>query len=620
MSTTLEPASAADAAARFTDLHRAGRLAEEYPLVRELLAELTGDELERAGRLLDRVGPDAVLAAHPATPVVRVVVTGHGTVAPLVPLLTAELARHGLLLRARLGDFGGYLEELAAADGSELVLALLDPHAVFDRVPPPWRPQDVARAFADRTDLVERLLAGTSAPVVLNTVPLPRAFSAQLVDHRSRAELGAVWREANARLLRLPERHPSVVVLDLDPAVADGAPARDARLSVYAKVHLSPALLRAYAREVGHLARARAGLGRKVLALDLDETVWGGVLGEVGPEGVEVAETHRGEAFREFQRVVKQLGSQGVLIAAVSKNDAEPVRAALGGHPGMTLREDDFVRVVANWRPKHENLLELAADLNLGVDGVVFVDDSPFERGLVRRELPQVAVVAVDAEPAHHVERLLADGWFDAVALTEEDRERPQRYREELERKGFLHSFDSLRDYLAELGVRVDLSAATPADVPRLSQITLRTNQFNLTTRRLPPAEVAALLDDPAATAVAVRAGDRFGDNGLVGAVFLRREGDVVRVENFLLSCRVFSRGVETAALAEVLRHARDTGASAVVGEYLPTPKNGKVAEFYPANGFTPVDGTRFRHDLTDLPQPPDHVELTGSWPPGGTA
>lgn len=623
MSGTVVPAEpvagSADAAVRLTELYRSGRLAQEYPRVRQLLAELSNDELARAGRLLDRVGADQVLAAHPDTPVVSVVVTGHGTVAPLVPLLTAELARHGLLLRARLGDFDSYLHELAAADGSELVLALLDAQVVFDEVPLPWSPTDVARAFAAKIDLLERLLSDTAAPVVLNTLPLPQTFPAQLVDRRSRAELGAIWREANARLLRLPARHPSVVVLDLDPWLATGIPARDARLSVYAKAHLSPALLHAYAREVAHLARARAGMSRKVLALDLDETVWGGVLGEVGPDGVEVADSHRGEAFRQFQRVVKQLGSQGVLVTAVSKNDAEPVRAALREHPRMTLREDDFVRIVANWRPKHENLLELAADLNLGVDSFVFVDDSPFERGLVRRELPQVAVVAVDGEPAGHVDRLLADGWFDALTLTDEDRARSQLYRQELERKDFLHSFDSLQDYLAELGVRVHLSAATEADVPRISQITLRTNQFNLTTRRLQPADVAALLDDPAATVLAVRSGDRFGDNGLVGAVFLRRVDDVVTIENFLLSCRVFSRGVETATLAEVLRHARETGASAVIGEYLPSPKNAKVADFYPRNGFTGIDDSRFRHDLTDPLLPPDHVELTGSWPSGGT-
>src|SRR5262249_32703099 len=183
------------------------------------------------------------------------------------------------------------------------------------------------------------------------------------------------------------------------------------------------------------------------------------------------------------QRVAKQLGSQGVLLAAVSKNDLEPVRDVLRNHPGMTLREDDLVRVVANWRPKHDNLTELAAALNLGVDSVVFVDDSPYECGLVRHALPGVAVVPVDGEPGLYVEKLLRDGWFDTRALTAEDRTRVAKYRDELVRKDFLDTFESIEDYLRELKVRVRLAAVTDptTDAVRISQLTLRTNQFNLT-------------------------------------------------------------------------------------------------------------------------------------------
>ena len=602
-------------------LHRAGALVEQYPRVRSLLRGLSPADLDRAGRLLSRLQPADVVAAHPGTPVVRTLVAGHGTLGPLLPALTAEFARHGLVLDARLGDFDGYRAELAdpATAALDLVVVLLDAAAVFDLVPVPWRPADVADVFAAQLALLERLVEGFTsagpATLVLSTVPLPRQYPAQLLDHRSRAELGRVWRAANTRLLELAERHPSVVVVDLDPLVAEGVPVTDPRMGVYAKAHLSTELLRGYAREVGHLAKARAGRGRKVLALDLDETVWGGVLGEIGAEGVEVADTFRGEAFRAFQRVVKQLGAQGVLLAAVSKNDADAVASALAGNDRMTLREDDFVRVVANWRPKHDNIAELAADLNVGLDSVVFVDDNPFERGLVERELPDVEVVAVDDEAALHVARLLRDGWFDALALTDEDRARPRRYREDLERKDFLDSFDSLHDYLAGLGVRVDIAEAAEADHARISQITLRTNQFNLTTRRLAPPEVAAW----PGTVLAIRSADRFGDNGLVGAVFLRRDGDTVHIDNFLLSCRVFSRGVETAALATVLRRASAAGAAAVTAAYRPSAKNGKVADFYPRNGFAATGDGGFRHDLTDLPAPPDHVELTGAFTTEGT-
>ncbi|MFL6072399.1 MAG: HAD-IIIC family phosphatase [Mycobacteriales bacterium] len=612
--------------AELLDLYRTGRLAAGYPRVRQLLADLDGDGLAQAGRLLARLDPDEVAGRHPDVPAVRVALTGHGTLAGLLPPLAAELARHGLLLRAEVGEYGGYARELSDPDSlvyagdCDLVLCVLDPRMVTDELPLPWRPADAGRVLAAKVELVERLAGryeGTGAgTLVLNTLPLPRAVTGQLVDHRSRAALGAAWREANARLLRLPEDHPATVVVDLDPLLAEGGvPAVEPRLDTYAGCHLSLELLARYAREVGHLARHLTGRTRKCLALDLDETVWGGTLGDDGVEGLEVAGGDRGEAFRAFQRVARQLGAQGVLLAAVSKNDPEPVRQALREHPEMTLREEDFVRVAAGWGPKHESLAELVAALNLGADSVVFVDDSPAERGLVRRELPDVAVVEVDGEPALHVDRLLADGWFDTRELTEEDRARVARYREELDRTDFLQHFESLDEYRRELDIRVRLARAGEPDVPRLSQLTLRTNQFNLTTRRLSPADVSALLDDPDALVLTIRASDRFGDNGMVGAIFARRGGDGMTVENFLLSCRVFVRGIERACLAALLRHARDAGAAAVYGAYRPTAKNRAMREFYPRHGFTKVgdDGgtALFRHDLTDIVAPPDCVRLT---------
>ncbi|PTA47672.1 HAD family hydrolase [Micromonospora sp. RP3T] len=614
-----------DPPATLLELHRSGRLAAEYPAVRGLLAGLSGAQLAQAGQLLSRLTPEAVLREHPGTPALTVAITGHGTLSALRPALTAEMARHGLLLRPFLADFDSYVFDLGdpgsalyAAD-PDLVLCVLDPLVVFDETPTPWRPADVERVLDEKIGLVERLAARFAGrargTLVLNTMPLLRRFTAQLVDHRSRARLGAVWREANARLLRLTETHPAVLTVDLDPLLTEDVAASEIRMSIYAKAHLSAGLLAAYAREVAQLARHLAGLTRKALVLDLDGTVWGGVLSEDGPAGIEVGDGYRGEAFTEFQRVIKQLGAQGVLVAAVSKNDLAPVLEVLRDHPRMLLGEDDFVQVIANWRPKHENLVELAAALNLGVDSFVFADDSAYECGLVRYALPGVGVVALDDEPAQHVARLLHEGWFDVRELTDEDTVRPARYREDLVRKTFLDTFDSIEEYLRELDVRVRLVPATGDEAARVSQLTLRTNQFNLTSRRLQVPDIRDRLADPDASVLAVHASDRFGDNGLVGAVLLRRDGTDLHIDNFLLSCRAFSRGIEQACLSSVLRHARDTGTRSVYAAYRATPKNGMVRDFYPRNGFERLtdDGvtTTFRHDLAQIAAPPATVTLT---------
>ncbi|RKS68191.1 D-glyceryl-ACP synthase [Actinomadura pelletieri DSM 43383] len=616
------------------ELHRTGRLAAEYPRVAGLLAGLSDTELLQAGHLLARLDPADVTAEHPDTPSLTVAVTGHGTLPALVPALTAQLARHGLLLRPHVGDFDGYVFDLGDPDSGlyaarpDLVTCVLDPAVIFDDVPVPWRPDDVERAWERKLKLIdglaERFEAAGRGVLVLNTVPLPRRFPAQLVDHLARARLGAVWREANARLLRMAERRPSVYVLDLDPLVADGVPADDLRQSVYAKAHLSAGLLAEYAREVGHIARHLTGRTAKALALDLDGTLWGGVLGEDGPEGIEIGEGMRGEAFGAFQRVVKQIGAQGVLLAAVSKNDLEPVRAVLDSHPGMTLREKDFVRIAASWGPKNESIADLAATLNIGTDAFVFVDDSPYECGLVRHSLPGVTVIRVDGEPALHLDRLLRDGWFTTRELTADDRARVDRYRVEVVRKDFLDGFESIEDYLHELRVEVRLTAADDADTARISQLTQRTNQFNLTGLRLGRTEVRERVADPDALVLAVRTRDRFGDNGLVGAVLTRRVGATVHIENFLLSCRVFSRGIEPTALAAILRYARSTGAEEVLADYRKTAKNHGARDFYPRYGFEQVaeDGptTTYRHDLADIVDTPDHITLTEELRPADLA
>jgi FkbH-like protein len=613
-----------DPAAELWALSGSGRLPAEYPRVAGLIGRLTGADLIRAGRLLARLDTEEIRREHPATPVITAGITGHGTLAGLVPALTAQLARHGLVLRPVTTDFDSYVVELLDPDSTlrrarpDLVLCVLDPNVVFDEVPLPWRPEDVARAAADRIGLVERIAAtfdeAGHGTLVLNTLPLLRRHAAPLVDHRSRARLGSVWRQANTRLLDLAGRYPSVVVLDLDPVVAQGVPVSDDRLSIYAKAHLTDELLAAYAVEIGHLARQLAGRTKKCLVLDLDNTLWGGVLGDDGVTGIQLGDTHRGEAFVAFQRVVKQLGAQGVLLAVVSKNEPDLVRRVLREHPCAVLAEPDFVEIIANWQPKHDNLSALARALGLSVDSFVFVDDSAFERELVRRELPEVAVVAVDDEPAWHVRNLLRDGWFDVREVTPDDRGRARRYRDEAARRGFLDRFDSIGEYLRELDTRVRIRPVTEAEAARVSQLTLRTNQFNLTGIRLQPREVLELTRQPDALPLGIHAGDRFGDHGLVGAVLARRDGELLRIENFLLSCRVFSRRIEEACLSWVLRHARDTGAAAVEGVYRATAKNRRVAGLYPHHGFVRVAGDgdvlTFRHGLAELPSPPVHVRL----------
>ncbi|MFG2134422.1 HAD-IIIC family phosphatase [Streptomyces sp. NPDC048751] len=609
-------------------LRKDGRLAERYPEIAPLLAELASTgadaDLRRAGSVLAQIDREQVLDAWPGTETAVVAVTGHSTLGGLGAPLAAEFGRHGVLVETRLSDFDAYQRDLRDTDSTlyaadvDLTLCVLDPQLLLDELGSPWQVEDLAKATRRKLAELERL-AGTftahsTAVLVLNTVPLPRTVTHQLVDHESRAHAGVAWRDFNSGLLRLALANPRVHVVDLDPLVAAGTPLNDPRMAAYAKAALGDDLLARYAREVAHLARMLRGRTKKVLVVDADNTLWDGVLGDDGPDGIAAATTFRGEAFGTFQRLVRQIGSQGVLLAVSSKNDHDNLIQVVREHPDMVLREADFARINANWQPKDANLQDIASKLNLGVDSFVFVDDSPFECGLVAGSLPQVAVVRLDDEPALHVEKLLADGWFDTARLTAEDRARAALYRTESERADLLESAGSQEEYLARLGVRVTLTEAAPGDIDRVAQLSLRTNQFNLTTVRLQAADVTERTTADDHLVLVIRTADRFGDNGVVGAVFAQRDGDTLRVDNMLLSCRVFARGIEQTAVAALLAHARATGAAEVTASYRPTKKNKNVREFWPSLGFatthTADDELRFRHDLEDLPAVPSHIQL----------
>ncbi|MFD7863398.1 HAD-IIIC family phosphatase [Streptomyces sp. NPDC059783] len=619
------------------DLRRQGLLEEAYDLVAPALADEGPDgaraDAAAAGRLLGGVDPEAVLRHHPATPVVTVGVTGQSTVGQVLDPLRGELARHGMLLRAVVGEHGTYLRDLTDPEselhraGCELTLCLLDAETVFSQVPGVWRPEDVAGAAEEVLERCAALAAAAPGTLVLNTLPLPLTYSRQLVDHRSRARLGALWREFNARLLRIGESAPSTVVVDLDPLIGAGGPVTSAALARYAKVHLGAELLAGYAREVAHLARALRGRTRKCLVLDLDQTLWDGVLAEEGPDGIAAAGTLRGEAFGAFQTCVAQLASQGVLLAVSSKNDEAEVARVLADHPDLVLREKDFVAVNANWRPKDGNLAGIARQLDLGTDALVFADDSAAERAQVRHGLPGVAVVPLDgAEPAGHVARLLADGWFDTLSLTEEDRARTGEYRARRRRQELREGAASHEGFLAALGVRLEVGPPRPHELARISQLTLRTNQFNLTGGGHAEAALAGLVDGTATDGrllLVARGADRFGDNGLVGAALITESGGRWLVDNLWLSCRVLGRGVEHAFLAVVLGRARRLGLTSVGARYVPTVRNHRARDFYPSCGFVarglPESGERgegaseYRHDLTVLPEVPGHIRVTES-------
>jgi FkbH-like protein len=379
-------------------------------------------------------------------------------------------------------------------------------------------------------------------------------------------------------------------VLDVARAAArDGLDAwHDPVRWLQAKMEIAPAAGPRWGELVARLVAAARGRARKCLVLDLDNTLWGGVIGDDGLAGIVLGQgSGVGEAHLGLQAYAKRLRERGVILAVCSKNDPEIAEAAFRDHPEMLLRRADFAAFVANWDDKAKNLRAIAQALNIGLDALVFVDDNPVERARVRAALPEVAVPELPADPAHYVRTIAEAGYFEAVAFTADDRARAGQYAANLERAS-LAAEGGIDEFLGALAMTVEFGPVNALNLARVTQLINKTNQFNTTTVRRTEAEVAALAADPRGLALQFRLLDRFGDNGIVSVMLLTPSGDALELVNWVMSCRVFGRQLEDEALNILADLARARGVTAIRAAFVPTPKNGVIADLFPRLGFRP--------------------------------
>jgi FkbH-like protein len=325
---------------------------------------------------------------------------------------------------------------------------------------------------------------------------------------------------------------------------------------------------------------------RKCIVVDLDNTLWGGVVGEEGIEGLKLGEDGIGRSYVEFQIELLNLHSKGTLLAICSKNNAEDALEVFRSHPAMRLREENFAAIRINWEDKASNLRALAEELNIGLDSFVFLDDNAAERSLIRQTLPEVLVPDLPADPSGYRTLLLelAARHFYRIGITAEDWRSGEAYQAQAERRKLEASATSLAEYYRTLGMRARIGRADAFTIPRIAQLTQKTNQFNLTTRRYSEAEIWSASQNPDCAVWWLELTDQFGPNGLVGVLILRRQQQgTLGIDTFLLSCRVMGRTAEDAFLAAI---AREMGASGLIGEYRPTAKNAVVCDLYPRLGF----------------------------------
>ena len=383
----------------------------------------------------------------------------------------------------------------------------------------------------------------------------------------------------------------NVRLIDLEPIRAHmGYDAfHDPKLYAIAKMPISTQALPAVASRVVDAILARKGRFHKCAIVDLDNTLWGGVIGDDGLEGIQIGELGQGHAFTEFQTWLKELKNRGVMLAVCSKNDEANAKEPFLRHPEMVLKLDDFSAFVANWEDKASNIRRIQKELNIGLDSMVFFDDNPFERNLVRTMLPEVEVPELPEDPAEYTAFARMQNLFDTNSYSDEDRVRTERYLAEKSRTELSAGIDNYDDYLKALGMKAVCAPFDAFHIPRIAQLTQRSNQFNLRTVRYSEQEIEEIAANPRYVTRYYTLRDRFGEHGLIAVVILEKRENELFVNECLMSCRVLKRGMEQFIADSILRAAREAGVARVVGEYIPTPKNAMVKDLYASMGFRPL-------------------------------
>ncbi len=565
-----------------------------------------------AGRRFGEAPPSGI-----QTKPVRLAVLGSSTVGHLLPAIRVAGLRRNLWVATYEPDYGQYAQELNDPDSA---LFRFRPTAVLFALDAPHLVGGIDAAADDASARDE--LDATVARLVDNWRSARRNFGAQVLqqtvlnvrlplmgsnEHRLAGSQHWAVDALNARLRQAAEAEGVDLVAVDAQAREDGIRAwHDPTYWHQAKQEVAIAMAPAYGELVGRLLAAAQGRSAKCLVLDLDNTLWGGVIGDDGLEGIRLGQgSAEGEAFVAFQSYARDLARRGVILAVCSKNDEANALSPFTDHPEMVLKRGEISCFVANWTDKATNLRRIAQDLNIGLDALVFADDNPFERNLVRQELPMVAVPELP-EDATFYARCIADaGYFEALAITDDDRLRTAQYQQNREREAFKADTTDLGSYLRGLDMRLVWRRFDRIGLQRIVQLINKTNQFNLMTQRHGEAEVIAIMEDPNAFGLQLRLTDRFGDNGIIGIVIGRHDpatGDV-EIDTWLMSCRVLGRQVEEATLNLVAAEARRLGGSRLVGTYRQTKKNAMVRDHYTKLGFTreTEDGERFNRNVLDL-------------------
>ncbi len=464
----------------------------------------------------------------------------------------------------------------------------------------------------DLKNLIQSFTSKTKSKLIISNFVIPTYSSYGILDSKMDNGLKNIVNEINNNIENFVKIQKSIYLFDLNGFITRYGENNvfDYHKYFFGDIRISFDYLPYLANDLMSYVKAFLGLSKKCIVLDLDNTLWGGVIGEDGYDGIQLGPTPPGNAFIEFQKRLLALHERGIILVINSKNNYDDAIQVIKNHPFMILREKHFASMRINWIDKVTNMKDIASELNIGLDSMVFFDDDPVNREFIQTHIPEILTANIDNDPAIYAQILMNMNDFELLQITEDDSKRGGMYLEEKNRKNLMDS-TTLDDFLKQLEIKAEIKNVDQSSLSRISQLSLKTNQFNLTTKRYQEEDIQKFSQDKKMIVSGIRVKDKFGDNGITGVYIIKKNNNKEWfIDTFLLSCRVIGRGIEDVMMANILKQAKQEGVEKVKAQFIPTQKNNPSSNFLPSYGFT-QDDNYWVFSLDNEIKNSEHVEVT---------
>jgi len=562
--------------------------------------------------------------------ILKIAILSSFTFKGIKQVLNVECSKIGISTEFYLGQYNQYNQEILKKESSlynfkpDLIIFFIDIRSLFGEVfflsyqiSDKERRKLIEEKFKKLNSLIQALCEKTSAKIIFHNLEVPTYSVLGILENKQEFGLIQAVEELNSKLRENFKNSNQIFLFDYNSFCSKIGKKQiiDPKMYYLADIKIDFKYLPDLAKEYLSYIKAIVSLNRKCLVLDLDNTLWGGILGEDGIEKIKLGpDEPEGRPFLEFQKHILSLFNRGIILAINSNNNQEEVFEVFRKHPYMVLKEKHFAAMQINWNDKISNMKAIAGQINIGLDSLVFIDDSKVNREVIKKAFPEILVIDLPDDPALYVNTLLEINDFNTLQLTKEDKKKGEIYAEQKKRQEFKKEITDITEYLKGLETVISIEKANNFNIPRISQLCQKTNQFNMTTKRYLEEEIKQFSQNSNFLVFSARMEDKFGDNGISGTVIVEKSPDKWRIDTFLLSCRVIGRRIEESLLAYILKESKKQGVKVLIGEFIPTKKNIPAKDFYKNNKFELINkGSEkeiWQYDLSKEYKFPDFIKI----------